>query len=120
MAVSALIASLLLAQASGPAVVDVAFNELASGNAAAAISKIEKDQAREGDHPARLINLGVAYAREGRTADARAMFETVARSDTRYRLETADGGWMDSRDLARRALAMLDNGELTSARLASR
>lgn len=121
MAVTALIASLLMAQAPvEAAAVEVAYDELASGDTAAAIDKIEKDSVQDGDHPARLINLGIAYARAGRTDDARAMFEAAAESDTRYRLETAGGEWMDSRDLARRALAMLDNGEFASAQLASR
>jgi tetratricopeptide (TPR) repeat protein len=121
MAVTALIASLLMAQAPvEAAAVEVAYDEMASGDTAAAIEKIEKDAALEREHPARLINLGIAYARAGRTDDAKAAFEAVAESDTRYRLETASGEWMDSRDLARRALAMLDKGEFASAQLASR
>jgi hypothetical protein len=64
--------------------------------------------------------LGIAYARVGRTAEARAAFEAAASSDERFRLETASGEWMDSRDLARRALAMLDKGELSSTQFAAR
>lgn len=121
MAVSALIASLLMAQAPVEAApVEVAYDELASGDTAAAIEKIEKSDAPDADHPARSINLGIAYARAGRTDEARAMFEAAAQNDTRYRLETASGEWMDSRDLARRALAMLDKGEFASAQFASR
>ena len=118
MAVSALLASLLLAQA--PAPLDVAYDELRSGDPAAAIGKIERSDAREESHPAALINLGIAYARVGRTAEARAAFEAAASSDERFRLETASGEWMDSRDLARRALAMLDKGELSSTQFAAR
>jgi tetratricopeptide (TPR) repeat protein len=121
MAVTALIASLLMAQALVEAApVEVAYNELASGDTAAAISKIEKDSAEDADHPARLINLGIAYARAGRADDAKAMFNAAVRSEQRYRLETASGDWMDSRDLARRALAMLDKGEFASTQFASR
>jgi len=119
MAVSALLASMLLAQTPAPATtVDVAYDDLMAGKAAAAIDKIEHSMTR--DHPAALINLGVAYARVGRTADARAMFEAAANSDERCRLEMSGGQWMDSRDLARRALAMLDKGAFTSAQLAAR
>lgn len=121
MAVTALIASLLMAQAPvEAAAVEVAYDELASGDTAAAIAKIEKDEARDREHPARLINLGIAYARAGRSDEAKAMFQAAAESENRYRLETASGEWMDSRDLARRALAMLDRGEFASAQLASR
>lgn len=121
MAVSALLASLLLAQASAPAAtVDVAYDDLMAGKAAAAIDKIEHGDVRDAKHPAALINLGIAYARVGRTAEARALFEAAANSDERYRLETADSKWIDSRDLARQAVAMLDRGELTSTQFAAR
>lgn len=121
MAISALIASLLMAQAPAEATaVEVAYDELSAGDTAAAIDKIEKSEAPDADHPARSINLGIAYARAGRTDEARAMFEAAAQSDTRYRLETASGEWMDSRDLARRALAMLDRGEFASTQIARR
>lgn len=121
MAVTALMASLLMAQAPvEAAAVEVAYDELASGDTAAAIDKIENGAAQDREHPARLINLGIAYARAGRSDEARAMFQAAAESDTRYRLETATGEWMDSRDLARQALAMLGRGEFASAQLASR
>lgn len=121
MAVTALIASLLMSQAAveTPAV-EVAYDELTSGDTAAAIAKIEREAESGADHPARLINLGVAYARAGRADDARAMFKAAVRSEQRYRLETASGDWMDSRDLARRALAMLDQGAFASTQFASR
>ena len=119
MAVSALLASLALAQAPAQAV-DVAYNELQAGDPSAAIAKIERGNAREENHPAALINLGVAYARLGRTAEARAMFEAAANSTKRYRLETGNGEWMDSRDLARRALALLDKGAFSSGQFAAR
>src|SRR6478736_6393784 len=93
MAVSALLASLLLAQAQAP--VDVAYNELRAGDPVAAIAKIARSDARQESHPAALINLGIAYARVGRTAEARAAFEAAAGSNERFRLETASGEWMD-------------------------
>lgn len=119
MAVSALLASVLLAQAPAAAV-DVAYDDLVAGKATAAVDKIEHSGARAEHHPAALINLGVAYARLGRTAEARTMFEAAANSDERYRLETGDGQWIDSRDLARRALAMLDKGAFSTGQLAAR
>ena len=119
MAISAFMASLFIAQAAAATPVEVAYDELSAGDAAAAIAKIERSDARGGEHPARMINLGVAYARAGRADEARAMFEAAAQGE-RYRLETANGDWVDSRDLARRALAKLDRGEFGSAQFARR
>lgn len=121
MVVSALFAALLSAQAPvQAATVEVAYDELTAGNAVAAIEKIESSKARDTTHPARLINLGIAYARVGQIAEARAMFKAAEQSDQRYRLETATGEWVDSRHLARRALAMLDNGEFAAPAFAAR
>ncbi len=109
------------ADASAVAPVDVAFEELSDGQNTAAIERIEQNAELDRDDPARLINLGIAHARKGSDQEARAMFIAAARNETRYQLETAQGGWIDSRDLARRALAMLDRGEFrTNGRVASR
>lgn len=101
--------------------VDVAYEELAGGQNNAAIRRIERNDELERDDPARLINLGIAHARRGSDVEARELFTAAARNDRRYQLETAQGEWMDSRDIARRALAMLDRGEFrTNGRVASR
>lgn len=123
MALGTTLALVLLAQ--GPAQsmdkVEVAYEELATGQNSAAIARIERTSSADSEDPARLINLAIAHAREGRVEAARALFMDAARLDTRYRLETADGQWMDSRDLARRGLAMLDRGEITlGTQMASR
>ncbi len=120
MAVATLLASLLLAHLPVQSTtVDVGYDELKTGDAAAAIDKIERSAAREANHPAALINLGVAYARVGRTGEARAMFEAALNSQERCRLETAGGTWIDSRDLARRALVMLERGTFSTGQLAA-
>ena len=111
MLVGTMVAAVLMAQA--PAQVEVGYEELAQGREAAAIATIESNEALEENDPARLINLGIAYARQGREDAAQAMFEAAATSAKRYDMETAAGKWVDSRDLARRALAMLDRGEFT-------
>lgn len=104
-----ILASLVLA--TGPAAAaDVAFVELAAGQNDAAIQRIEANDALAASDPARLINLGVAHAREGRTDQARDLFRAAVRARTSVELETAAGTWVDSRDLARAALAMLDAG----------
>lgn len=108
-------ASLALAfLAAGPAgsveEVDVAFEELAAGQNAAAIRQIEDNDNLRSDDPARLVNLGVAHAREGDLEAARAYFRAAMFSDDRQMLETASGEWVDSRVLARQALARIDAG----------
>lgn len=100
---------------------DVAFDELSAQQNRAAIEKLEAAPASDAQDPAKLINLGIAYAREGQHDHARSLFEQAARSETRFQLETASGEWVDSRWLAIRAIAMLDAGEFGgSGRLAAR
>lgn len=101
----------VLALSQGGVAMDVASNELIAQRNEAAIERIEANDRLERDDPARLINLGIAHAREGRVEEARQMFREVATSDAAVRLELAGGEWIDSRDLARRALRMLDRGE---------
>ncbi|MXP45945.1 hypothetical protein GRI43_00875 [Altererythrobacter luteolus] len=113
--------SLLQAPASADQSVDVAFDELSAARNSEAIVRIESNAALDRDDPARLINLAVAYAREGRTDEARELLDLAVHSGARYQLETASGDWVDSRRLALKAIAMLDSGQLGSAaRVASR
>lgn len=108
-----ILASLMLAPAAlgAPiAAAEVGYVELSAGRNDAAIARIEANHdLAEGD-PARLINLGIAHAREGRANEARAMFRAALRARDSVQLETATGTWVDSRDLARTAIAMLDQG----------
>ena len=97
---------------------DVAFDSLARGRNAEAIAIIDADEAIEAADPARLINLGIAYARTGNDSRARAYFEAAMQSEDRVSLETADGQWIDSARLARKALKMLDKGEFRTERVA--
>lgn len=131
MALGTTLALVMLMQASGQVAgqadasvaepVDVAFEELSIGENNAAIERIEQNAALNVDDPARLINLGIAHARQGSDSLAREMFAAAVRHDARYQLETAKGEWVDSRVLARRALAMLDRGEFrTNGRVATR
>ncbi len=115
-----LIASLAFAMmAQGPVAVvaapetdyDVGYEELVSGQDRAAAEAIENCGELAADDPARLINHGIALARLGRFNEARADFEAAANASTSVELETAGGEWIDSRRLARRALASLDKGE---------
>ena len=94
---------------------DVAYTELTSGNADAAVSKLE-GEARARSDPALLINLGTAYARQGATDKALAAFRAAVASPDRYDLEMADGSWADSRTIARAALVRLQRTTAQAAR----
>lgn len=99
---------------------DVGYLPLVEGRNAEAVEELQSNDQLKTDDPARLINLGVALARQGQEAEARKMFEAAMRQADRLVLETADGQWKDSRHLARLALKMLDSGELGGARMAAR
>lgn len=103
--------AMLAAGASAPAlaeeVVPVAYDALSAGRNAAAVEQLTHSPLSAND-PARLINLGTAYARLGRIGDAAAMYRAAAESEARYDLELANGKTMDSRAAARMALAQLE------------
>lgn len=107
---SVMLAAAIAAQ---PVAGGVGYSELIAGQDDAAITVINRQQ--ETDDPARLINLGVAYARMGDTQRARAMFRAAHNAEERVDLETATGEWVYSRVLARRGLAMLDSGDFSRA-----
>ena len=90
---------------------DVAYTQLAAGQPAAALDRIGRNHA-EADEPALLINKGSALAMTGRTDAARESYRAALASREQYYLELADGSWVDSRDAARRALRLLDSGQV--------
>jgi tetratricopeptide (TPR) repeat protein len=94
---------------------DVAYTELTTGNADAAVRKLEGSASAVND-PAVLINLGTAYAQQGATDKALAAFRAAIASRDRYDLELADGSWMDSREAARVALGNLQRATAQAAR----
>lgn len=59
--------------------------------------------------PARSINLGIALAKTGRGGDAEAQFRSVLREEN-VEMVVANGETVMSHDVARRALAALQNG----------
>jgi len=91
---------------------DVAYEELAAGQTDLAISRIEAQLKENPDDPALLINLGSAYAYKGQFEMAAEYYDRAARSDVRYRMELADGNWVDSRRAARLALASIEEQRL--------
>lgn len=90
---------------------DIGYEELVANDNMAARAAIEACDTLPSDDPARLINHGIALARTGNYDAARANFEAAVGSRERVELETAEGEWVDSRRLARRAIAMLEKGE---------
>lgn len=88
--------------------VDAAYEQLSQGRTAEAITKLNNSNAVKDQDPSALINLGTAYARVGRTDDARAMFVAARNSDAPYYVELADGSWVDSRKAAKMALLNLE------------
>jgi cytochrome c-type biogenesis protein CcmH/NrfG len=84
--------------------VDVAYKALAEGRTQDALAQLRDSEAVRAGDPAALINLGSAYARQGRVSDARAAFTAAMNSKTRYDLELGNGAWIDSREAAKRAL----------------
>lgn len=88
--------------------IEVAYEALSEGRTADAIAKLDGSRAVETNDPAALINLGTAYARQGRAEDARAMFVAAMKSPEHYYLELADGRWVDSRKAAKMALEALE------------
>lgn len=95
--------------ADGVTVLPVAYDEMQAGRTEAAIAKLQADNNLSARDPSRLINLGSAFARLGRHAEAAAMFRAAIHSPIRYDLELANGDYMDSRWAARTALARLEN-----------
>lgn len=88
----------------------VAYAELKAGDNRAAVAKLTAETNVDARDPSRLINLGTAYARLGRTDDAAAAYTAALGSPIRYDLELANGRYVDSRWAARTALANLTEG----------
>lgn len=90
------------------------YDALIAGDNMTAVQQLEAADGVSEKDPARLINLGQAYARTGRTGDAIAMFVAAMNSNRSFDLLLADGQVVDSRKAAEMALNNLNN------RLASR
>ena len=94
----------------GLAPLSVAYEELKAGQNALAVDKLTHSDIDARD-PSRLINLGTAYARLGKTADAQTAYKAAITSDIRYDVELANGTYLDSRWAARTALSHLNQGK---------
>ncbi len=85
------------------------YDALIAGDNQTALKQLENIDGVAKDDPARLINLGQAYARTGRTGDAARMFMAAMNSDRSFDLVLADGSVINSRVAARLALQNLNS-----------
>ncbi|WP_370176453.1 tetratricopeptide repeat protein [Sphingobium abikonense] len=86
---------------------NLAANAIASGQFDAAIERLEPMQPFSANDPARLINLGNAYAGAGRMKQAREAYRS-ARFAPEMTLVLANGEEESSRVIARRAMSRLN------------
>ena len=115
-------AALLAAQAAAVAIperetldaANAAYEELSTGRTDDALVRLEAALKENPGDPALLINLGTAYARLGRTEEARDAFRAAIAAEDRYQLQLADGSWEDSRRVARIALNSLNETALAA------
>jgi Flp pilus assembly protein TadD len=85
----------------------IGYDALMAGDNDRAISQIMASDSVSRNDPAKLINLGQAYARTGRTAQAAQLFTAAMQSRNEVDLILADGTVMNSREAAGLALAKL-------------
>jgi Flp pilus assembly protein TadD len=81
---------------------------MANDNEAALRQLLSERSSVSRNDPARLINLGRAYARLGDTARARQSFEAAANCKEDFDLVLSDGTVMNSRKVASLALKQLE------------
>lgn len=93
---------------------DLAVAPLMGRRSEEAIAVLEQSRSNDPEDPAVLINLGIAYAQLGREDEARALFSKAQGKRIAHDLATSDGRVTDSRQVARRAIRMLDQGEFRS------
>ena len=85
----------------------IGYDALVAGDNQRAISQILSGETVSRRDPALLINLGQAYARTGRTAEAAELFTRAIESRESVELILADGRIMDSKEAARQAFSKL-------------
>lgn len=98
---------------------DLAAGPLMARRTDEAIAILERSHLTDPEDPAVLINLGIAYAQTGREAEARRLFNTALAKRAEFDLAISNGQFTDSRQLARRAIRMLERGEFRTPAPAS-
>ena len=85
----------------------IGYEALMQGDNERAIAQILANEQVSRHDPAKLLNLGRAYARTGRTEQASQLFEAALKSRESVDLVLADGRVMSSKEAARLAMANL-------------
>jgi Flp pilus assembly protein TadD len=85
----------------------IGYDALVAGDNQRAVSQILNGDRVSRRDPALLINLGQAYARMGRTAEAAELFTQAMQSRESVELVLADGRIMNSKEAARQAFSGL-------------
>lgn len=80
---------------------------LTSGQTDAAVLELEGQRAAASD-PAAMINLGAAYARQGRFSEARSLYRAAMQHPTSFDIVLADGRVIATRKAARMALTNME------------
>lgn len=87
---------------------------LLQGNYSAALEQMQAAEKQSSPaalrDPARLINMGLAYAKMGDATAARSHYKAAITAPTSFDIVLSDGRVMDSRVAARQALRRLDQG----------
>lgn len=85
----------------------IGYEALVRGDNERAITDILKSEKVSRHDPAKLLNLGRAYARTGRTEEAATLFKAALDSRENVELVLADGRVINSKDAAKMAYAGL-------------
>ena len=85
----------------------IGYEALMRGDNERAVSQIMANEQVSKHDPAKLLNLGLAYARMGMTGKASGYFKAAMQSRYSVDLVLADGRVMNSKDAAREAYANL-------------
>jgi hypothetical protein len=85
----------------------IGYEALMRGDNERAVFQIMANEQVSSGDPAKLLNLGRAYARMGHTDEAAKMFKAVFESRDSVDLVLADGSVMNSKVAARKAYASL-------------
>ena len=85
------------------------YDALVPGDNKTALAQLEAAEDVSANDPARLINLGQAYLRSGRTGDAAEMFMAAMNNNRSFDLVLADGTVINSRKAAKLALRKMNN-----------
>ena len=82
------------------------YTAIAAGNMSVAEQRIVEERRIFPDRPELMLNLAVAYARIGRAADARTLYDDVLQRPA-VAMDMPDGAVVSSHDVATRGLSRL-------------